>query len=212
MRNSRDISLLRADVAANCRRLIERAKAQGLDVLVTGTVRDAEFQAQCYAKGTAKTKVPSFHGEKAGLAFDFCKNVKGHEYDDAAFFEAVGALGKEMGFSWGGDWKDFPDRPHFQWDEGGKYSAAMVRAGQYPPKMPRWEEEAAMTQEEFNEMLHKYLAGISKLPPSDWSKEARAWAEAEGLILGDEHGEKSYQMFVTREQMAVFLHRLANKS
>lgn len=208
MLNSRDVSLLRTDVAENCRVLLKRAQERGLAVLVTGTVRDAEYQAQCYERGTAKTKVPSFHGEKAGLAFDFCKNVKGHEYDDAAFFEAVGALGKEMGFSWGGDWKDFPDRPHLQWDEGGKYSAAMVRNGQYPPMMPLWKEDG-MTQEQFDAMLNEFLARLSEKEPSPWSEEARRWAEAEGLIVGDENGKNHYQSFVTREQMAVFLKRMA---
>lgn len=209
MLSSRDISLLRPDVAANCRALLERAEAEGLPVLVTGTVRDAEYQQQCFERGTAKTKVPSFHGEKAGLAFDFCKNVKGHEYDDTAFFERVGALGKEIGFSWGGDWKDFPDRPHFQWDAKGKYTAAMVRAGDYPPAMPLWKEEREMTQEQFDEMLADYLARLSKKLPSPWSEEARRWAEAEGLIAGNETGEMSYQSYVTREQMAVFLKRMA---
>ncbi len=209
MLSSRDISLLRPDVAANCRALLARAEAAGLPVLVTGTVRDAAYQEYAYSIGTAKTKVPSFHGEKAGLAFDFCKNVKGHEYDDAAFFERVGALGKEMGFSWGGDWEDFPDRPHFQWDAGGQYTAAMVRAGQYPPEMPLWKEEREMTQEQFSEMLDNYLAELSKKPPSSWSEEARRWAEAEGLIVGDETGGMNYRGFVTREQMAVFLKRMA---
>lgn len=211
MVNSRNIDDLRADVAANCRALLARAAAQGLAVLVTGTVRDREYQEYAYAMGTAKTKVPSFHGEKAGLAFDICKNVKGHEYDDLGFFERVAHLAKEMGFSWGGDWLDFPDRPHFQWDEGGKYSAAMVRAGKLPPPMPLWKEEEEMTQEVFNEMLNDYLRELSKLPPSDWSEEARVWAEEQGLIVGDENGEKQYKSFVTREQMAVFLKRIAER-
>ena len=66
-----------------------------------------------YAARTAT--VPTFHAKGVGLAFDICKNVKGHEYDDPGFFTAMGRLGKEMGFTWGGDWRSFPDRPHFQW-------------------------------------------------------------------------------------------------
>ena len=48
------------------------------------------------------------------------------------------------GLGWGGDWRSFPDRPHFQWDGGGKYTSSMVRAGRYPPPMPRFEEEETM--------------------------------------------------------------------
>ena len=34
-----------------------------------------------------------------GLAFDVCKNVKGHEYDDANFWRGISKIGKEMGFN-----------------------------------------------------------------------------------------------------------------
>jgi hypothetical protein len=136
MRNSRDINMLRSDVAAACRTLIELAGANGWKVLVTGTVRDDEYQLKCYKEGYSTAKTPSFHSEKAGLAFDICQNVKGHEYDNNAFWEAVSKVGKQLGFTWGGDWKSFVDKPHFQWDEHGKYTSSMIRAGNYPPIMP----------------------------------------------------------------------------
>lgn len=143
MLNSRDISLLRSDVSANCRKWIELCKAEGLNVLVTQTVRDAEYQAYLYAQGRTRkgsivtnSKKPTFHWDKAGLAFDFCKNVKGHEYDDAAFFKKAAAIAKQMGFSWGGDWKSFVDKPHIQWDDGGKYSGSDILAGRMPRTMP----------------------------------------------------------------------------
>ena len=117
MLNSRDINLLRPDVAANCRKLIEIAKRDGYPVLVTGTVRDEAYQRYCYEKGTSNTPLPSFHA--AGLAFDICKNIKGHEYDDNDFFAYCGALGQKMGFEWGGTWKSIVDKPHFQWSSGG---------------------------------------------------------------------------------------------
>ena len=45
MLNSRDVSLLRPDVAANCRTWLERCRAAGLNVLVTNTVRDRAYQS-----------------------------------------------------------------------------------------------------------------------------------------------------------------------
>jgi len=144
MLNSRDIDLLRPDVAANCKELVELAARDGYSVLVTGTVRDKEFQELCYFKGTSKNKVPTFHSEAAGLAFDVCKNVKGQEYSDNDFWVYVGALGKRMGFTWGGDWKSFVDKPHFQWDGNKKYSGTDILAGRYPPDMPLFKEEAKM--------------------------------------------------------------------
>ena len=210
MYNSREIGELRADVAVNCRTLIERAAARGLPVLVVQTVRDAEYQRYLVSMGYAArtATVPTFHAKGVGLAFDICKNVKGHEYDDPGFFTAMGRLGKEMGFTWGGDWRSFPDRPHFQWDAGGAYTGAMVRARHYPPPMPRFEEEE-MTQQEFNERMEAYLKALAQRDPADWSAEARAWAEAAGLIAGDETGNKQYRSFLTREQLAVLLHRYA---
>ena len=152
MLNSRDISLLRADVAANCRLWVDRCKAEGLNVLVTQTVRDAEYQAYLYAQGRIRPgnivtngKQPTFHWNKAGLAFDFCKNVKGHEYDDAAFFKKAAAIAKEMGFTWGGDWKSFVDKPHIQWDAHGKYTNSMILAGKMPPTMPLYKANTTTT-------------------------------------------------------------------
>lgn len=171
MLNSRDIEKLRADVAANCRVFLDLCKAAGLPVLVTQTVRDAEYQASLYAQGRTKPgsivtnqKTPSFHSDKAGLAFDIAKNVKGHEYDDAVFFRKCGEIGKNVGFSWGGDWTSLPDKPHFQWDAGGKYTAAMVRAGKLPPAMPLYqmqqEVQETMTKDEAKHVL-KTKAGLS---------------------------------------------------
>lgn len=213
MRHSRDIGDLRADVAANCRTLLEMAEGQGLRALVTETVRDDAYQKMLVEKGYAAkgAETPSFHAGHAGLAFDICKNEKGHEYDDPVFFERMGALGKKVGFSWGGDWKGFPDRPHFQWDAGGAYTSAMVRARRYPPLMPRFKEEE-MTQQEFNERAEAYFKSLAQQQPAPWSAEARAWAEETGLIAGDETGNRQYRSFLTREQMAVLLMRFAQRN
>ena len=145
MLNSRDISLLRPDVEANCRKWLERCKAVGLNVLITNTVRDKEYQEYLYAQGRTRPgsivtngRTPTFHSNKVGCAFDFCKNVKGHEYDDTEFFRKAAMIAKEMGFSWGGDWKSFPDMPHIQWDNQGAWSSNMILAGNYPIEMPLW--------------------------------------------------------------------------
>ena len=169
MLDSRDIALLRDDVEQNCRIFIDLCKAQGLPVLVTSTVRDLEYQESLYAQGRTKPgsivtnqKTPSFHWDRVALAFDICKNVKGHEYDDADFFKQCGAIGKKMGFSWGGDWKDFVDTPHFQWDQNGKYTASMVRAGKLPPNMPLYQQEVKdVTKDEAKKIIQE-KAGLSE--------------------------------------------------
>ena len=69
-----------------------------------------------------------------------------------------------------------------------------------------------MTQEEFNAMMNHWLRAREEAEPSSYSEEARAWAEASGLIKGDLEGNKQYKSFCTREQMMVFLHRLHRMS
>lgn len=143
MLNSRDLKDLRADVRANVEILLSLCRAQEMKVLITQTKRDNEYQAYLYAQGRTRpgsivtnSKTTTFHG--AGLAVDFCQNIKGAEYKEAAFFQNVAILAKHMGFSWGGDWKSFPDFPHLQWDNHGKYTTSMLRAGKTCPQMPKY--------------------------------------------------------------------------
>ena len=185
MLNSRDVALLRDDVEQNCRKWLERCEAVGLNVLVTNTVRDKEYQEYLYAQGRTRPgsivtngRTPTFHADTAGLAFDFCKNVKGHEYDDTAFFHKAAAIAKEMGFSWGGDWKSFVDMPHIQWDNGGEWTSQMILAGKLPPTMPLW--GAENDAEEESEVRYNTMA------------ECPAWAQKtvqklieKGFLTGD---------------------------
>lgn len=185
MLNSRDISLLRPDVAANCRKWVERCKAVGLNVLITNTVRDKEYQEYLYAQGRTKPgsivtngRTPTFHSDKVGCAFDFCKNVKGHEYDDADFFKKAGMIAKEIGFSWGGDWKSFPDKPHIQWDNGGEWTSSMILAGNLPIEMPLWGAQNETKEE--NEMRYNTIDEV----PS-WAQATIQKLVKKGFLNGD---------------------------
>ena len=155
----------------------------GLKVLVTNTVRDREYQEQLYAQGRTRpgqivtnSPVPAFHSDRAGLAFDFCENVRGHEYDDAKFVRRAAALAKEMGFSWGGDWKSFPDMPHLQWDDGGKWTGSMILAGRLPPEMPLWGEEE-------EEMRYNTVEDCPA-----WARETVCKLMRKGYLSGDGQG------------------------
>ena len=199
MRHSRDIDDLRADVAANCRALIALAEREGLHALVTETVRDGEYQQMLAKKGyaAAGAVTPSFHADHAGLAFDICKNEKGHAYDDPAFFARMGELGKKVGFSWGGDWKKFPDKPHFQWDGHMRYTGSMILAGKYPPEM-----EEYMDQATFNKMMDAYLAQLGTKPVSSWATKDWAAAKAAGITDGS-----APQRFITRQEAVMMIQR-----
>ena len=199
MLNSRNINLLRPDVAANCRLWMARCEAAGLPVLITGTVRDKEYQEQCYRNGTSKATTPSFHAQGVGLAFDFCRNVKGGEYSDLKFFEQAAALAKEMGFSWGGDWTSFVDRPHIQWDQGGRYTSSMILSGRYPPEMPLWENE--LEEKEDDMKIYHWFADMP-----DWARESAEKAYQKGILSADATGAVS--VYETNLQALVWLDRL----
>ena len=78
---------------------------------------------------------------------------------------------------------------------------------------PGWKEDdmdiSKLTDEQILELANRLTEVLGKQPPADWSEDAREWAEDEGYIKGDENGDKQYKAWVTREQMAVFMQRLA---
>ena len=202
MYHSRDIADLRADVRANCVIFIDLCKEAGLPVLITETVRDDEYQRYLAANGYAsKTATrPTFHSVKAGLAFDICKNVKGHEYDDLSFFDKCGQIAKQVGFSWGGDWKSFPDKPHIQWDAHGKYTGSMILAGKYPPEM-----EEYMDQATFNKMADAYLAQLRTKTVSTWAKDDWEKAKKDKITDGT-----APQGLITRQEVVTMINRANN--
>ena len=202
MYHSRDIADLRSDVRANCVIFLDLCKEAGLPVLITETVRDDEYQRYLAANGYAsKTATrPTFHSVKAGLAFDICKNVKGHEYDDLSFFDKCGQIAKQVGFSWGGDWKSFPDKPHIQWDAHGKYTGSMILAGKYPPEM-----EEYMDQATFNKMADAYLAQLRTKHVSTWAKDDWEKAKKDKITDGT-----APQGLITRQEVVTMINRANN--
>lgn len=105
-------------------KLIAESKKAGIPIIVTATMRDAEYQLKCYNNGTSKTKLIGPHA--FGLAFDVCINSKTDAYN-AAKLKQVGAIGKKLGLTWGGDWKSIVDLPHFEYTAG--LTDAQLRAG-----------------------------------------------------------------------------------
>ena len=73
------------------------------------------------------------------------------------------------------------------------------------------EEEEEMTQEKFNEMMDNWIAEQAKKEASEWSAEARAWAEQAGLISGDTEGKKMYKKYLTREELVTVLYRALHR-
>ena len=136
MINSRKISDLHPKLQAIANTFLMHCKANGIDVIITSTLRDYEAQDALYAIGrTVKGEVvsaqfpigrkvtnskggESFHNFR--VAFD-CVPVdsKGHAiWDSVKLWQEIGQIGIELGLEWGGNFVSFKDKPHFQLTNG----------------------------------------------------------------------------------------------
>lgn len=138
MVSSRSLDDLAPQVRALAGLFIDRAKEQGIDVIITSTYRDAEAQQALYDQGrslpgTVVTNAKpgdSFHNYR--LAFDFAPIVGGKiPWGDSAVFTRLGQLGESIGLEWAGRWTgSLREMAHLQWTGG--LSLAQLKAGYLP--------------------------------------------------------------------------------
>jgi len=117
----RGLEHLHPAVRAKAELLVSKCADVGLKIKIADTLRTKAEQDALYASGrTAPGKVVtwaqypnSMHAW--GLAFDIFRNDGLGIYDESGgFFEKVGVIGESICLTWGGRWKDKPDRPHFE--------------------------------------------------------------------------------------------------
>ena len=115
----RDLDELLPEVKKGAILFLDECERKGLDVLVTETYRSQERQNYLYEQGRTRPgkKVTWTKKSKhtSRRAFDICKNVKGHEFDDSAFFKKCADIAIKLGFTAGYYW-DKQDMPHIQLD------------------------------------------------------------------------------------------------
>ena len=130
---ARDIKQLHPKLQTKVEELKALCEKEGLALGIGECFRSVAEQDALYAKGrtTSGSIVTNAKGStyssqhQWGIAFDFFKNVKGHEFDDVAFFNRVGALAKSIGLAWGGDWTSFVDRPHLYLPDWGSTASKL---------------------------------------------------------------------------------------
>ncbi|MBR5286443.1 MAG: M15 family metallopeptidase [Clostridia bacterium] len=189
-----------------------RCWENNLDVKITDTLRSEAEQNALYAQGrtmpgeiVTSCRYPrSLHNW--GVAFDFCRNERGREYDDGdGFFERCGAIAESLGLVWGGNFKK-PDRPHIQlakYSED-KTAAWLIETYERPALFmaERRFSALAITPELAMEIV---LAGIHRLasePADEWAENAMLWAYKNQIYKGDKTGNLMPKKPVTREELA----------
>ena len=116
-RDTRDLTPRAREMAAA---LIAATEQAGFPVFITSTLRTFHQQDQLYAQGRTAPGpiVTNAKGGRSrhnhGLAFDvaFVKPPAADIFEGP--WDEVGAIGRELGLEWGGDWTSFVDKPHFQ--------------------------------------------------------------------------------------------------
>ncbi|WP_257391545.1 M15 family metallopeptidase [Cytobacillus gottheilii] len=128
--------------------LMSLAAEQGIQIVITADFRSFEEQNQLYEQGrsTEGNIVTNARGGESyhnyGLAIDFAlMTIDGQvvwdmEYDGngngVPDWDEVVSIAKDLGFAWGGDWRNFKDYPHFQMTFG--LSISELQRGKRPPE------------------------------------------------------------------------------
>ena len=144
---SRDITLLHPEVQAIIPKFLDECKKQGLIVKVTDTVRTKAEQDKLYAQGRTEpgnivtnVKYP-YSNHNWGMAFDICRNDgKGAYNDSDGWFAKVGAVAVKLGLEWGGNWKGFTDKPHFELTKYGDTNTLAKKYGTPENFKKTWKE------------------------------------------------------------------------
>ncbi len=106
-------------VERKAQEIVKEMALLGLPVRITEGFRSVARQNELYAQGrTTKGNIvtnakggESFHNY--GVAVDFVFTKTGYNAPES-HWKTLGTIAKKHGFTWGGDWKGFVDKPHVE--------------------------------------------------------------------------------------------------
>ena len=121
------IQTLHPDIRNKVIEFIDEAERQGINLRITSGLRTYAEQDKLYAQGRT-TDGPIVTNAKGGesnhnfgTAIDVVE-IKNGKADWNCDWNAIAKIAKSFGFAWGGDWKTFKDKPHFEMTFGNKLS------------------------------------------------------------------------------------------
>ena len=122
--NIRSLQLVAQPLA---RRSLRALKQAGLDARIISGTRDYEEQNALFRQGrfgNPGKKVTNARGGQSwhnfGLAWDIGLFANGDYVTSEAKYRQAATHGKVAGLEWGGDWRTFPDVPHYQVGAAGR--------------------------------------------------------------------------------------------
>ena len=118
----RDINSLHPELRVKCRKFIELCKGQGIDIVITQTMRTKKEQDDLYKIGRREVEdeevVTNLKYPKSphcwGLAFDIAIRDGSRISYPIDKLKKAGEIAKTLGLTWGGDFKSFLDMPHIE--------------------------------------------------------------------------------------------------
>ena len=119
-RSAQNIATLLPPVQPLAHSLIAAAATAGISIKIISGTRTYEEQDALYEQGRTKpgrivtNARGGYSNHNFGVAFDIGVFEGGRYLDESPAYKAVGALGKQLGLEWGGDWKSIQDEPHFE--------------------------------------------------------------------------------------------------
>lgn len=114
-RSEKNIATLHPKVRPYARALIQKAAANGWKFVITSGLRTYAEQDALYRKRPQVTKARGgYSNHNFGLAFDVTLFNGSQPVWDSPLYDALAALGAEMGLDCGAYWKSFKDKPHYQ--------------------------------------------------------------------------------------------------
>ena len=119
-RSAMNISTLHKKLQSIAKEFVIRCKKAGLGVKIICGLRSYAEQAELFAKGRTQpgrrvtNAGPGQSMHNFGLAFDVGVFVDGKYLPESPQYLSAGAIGKELGLRWGGDFKSIKDEPHFE--------------------------------------------------------------------------------------------------
>ena len=129
---SRDINELSPVAQKACRLFLEECKKAGIDIFITETYRSQARQNYLYQQGRTrpgdKVTQTLSSNHTGRMAWDIAVNPPKDLYDRKTL-EKAGAVAKKLGIEWGGSWKGFIDRPHFEVDKNWKAPSGSATKG-----------------------------------------------------------------------------------